>query len=414
MASSAFRTSVCSLDSGNSASRSRSALRKVGLLAASLLTTVTLNGWAQTAPAPAAAPDKEPPPAQVVPPISGQANGQISGQMSGQISGQISGQTNGQTSPPAAVPGAPGPTVAAGQDWCSLPLCREAEGLRRSGDLQGALKLYRYIQDEVDVDEKVVRKPLLFFTIASLCLELDQAQAGLDALQKYQQYIESQPDAELPAGHRRADVERLGQELRAHLSRLRVLGRTVGLHIVVDGKEAGVTPLKGPVPVFPGRHRIEIVGAQTETQEIEVAASQEVQIWPLQPARATAARSEKGDSSDGIDSSREPRPRWRLAVGAVGIGVGVTMIGVGAAALAADGRCANGAAAGACPVTVGSSGQPTIQLVDGRGTGAGLLAVGILASAAGTVLVALPGKRRPVQAALSFSSGATLNLASLF
>lgn len=381
MASSAFRTSVCSLDSRDSSrGRFRSGL---GFLAASLLSALTLSAQAQTQPA---APDKEPPPAQSAP----------------QNGAQV------PQSGPANLAG------AAGQDWCSLPLCREAEGLRRSGDLQGALKLYRYIQDEVDVDEKVVRKPLLFFTIASLCLELDQAQAGLDALEKYRQYAQTQPDAELPVGHRRTDVERLGQELRSHLSRLRVLGSAVGLHIVIDGKEVGVTPIQGPIPVFPGRHRIEIVGARTETQELEVAASQEVQIWPLQPARGAAAPGEKSDGSSGIDSSREPRPRWRVAVGAVGIGVGVTMIGVGAAALAADGRCANGAAAGACPVMVGSSGQPTIQLVDGRGTGGALLAVGILASAAGTVLVALPGRRRPVGAALTLSSGATLSLATRF
>lgn len=366
---------------------SHSAVRSFGILTGSLLASMALSAYAQTPPA---APDREPPPAQT------------------------SAQPSGPVGPGLQVPGTS--ASGAGQEWCSLPLCREAEGLRRSGDLQGALKLYRYIQDEVDVDEKVVRKPLLWFAIASLCLELDQAQAGVDALQKYQQYIASVPDAELPTGHRRADVERLSQELRSHMSRLRVLG-SAGLHIMVDGKEAGITPISAPVPVFPGRHRIEIVGSQIETQEVEVTAGQEVQIWPLQPARLTGQRTDRAarvDSSDGIDSSRAARPAWRIALGAIGIGVGVAMIGGGAAALAADGHCASGAAAGSCPITAGSTGQPTVQLVDGRGTGGGLLAVGILATAAGTVLVALPGKRRPVQAALSFSSGATLNLATIF
>lgn len=365
---------------------SHSVVRSFGILTGSLLASMALSAYAQTTPAAPAAPDKEPPPAQ--------SNVQL----------------------PVGPPGPGTPANGAGQDWCSLPLCREAQGLRSSGDLQGALKLYRYIQDEVDVDEKVVRKPLLWFTIASLCLELDQAQAGVDALQKYQQYIANVPDAELPTGHRRADVERLSQDLRAHMSRLRVLG-SAGLHIMVDGKEVGITPIAAPLPVFPGRHRIEIVGAQIETQEVEVAAGQEVQIWPLQPSRITAQRTGKDartDSSDGIDGSRERRPAWRIAVGAIGIGVGVGMIAGGAAALAADGRCASGGEASACPITAGSTGQPTVQLVDGRGPGGGLLAVGILATAAGTVLVALPGKRRPVQAALSFSSGTTLNLATIF
>lgn len=105
-------------------------------------------------------------------------------------------------------------------DFCALPLCKDAEALRKQGDLQGALKLYRYIQEEVDVAESVLRKPLLWFSIASLYGELQQPQQGLDALQKYQQYIATRPDGELPSGQRREDVERLQQSLT--VARLRI------------------------------------------------------------------------------------------------------------------------------------------------------------------------------------------------
>lgn len=111
-------------------------------------------------------------------------------------------------------------TELAGTPWCSLPLCKEAEALRRQGDLQGAVKLYRYIQDEVDVDESVVRKPLLWFVIAALHEQLRQPQPGIEALQKYQKYLATHPDSELPVGQRRENVERLLQAL--NLERLRV------------------------------------------------------------------------------------------------------------------------------------------------------------------------------------------------
>lgn len=296
-----------------------------------------------------------------------------------------------------------------GKDWCSLPLCRDAEGLRQAGDLQGTLKLYRYIQDEVDVDEKVVEKKLLWFPIASLYSELQQPQQGLLALQKYQLYIGSRPDSELPVGQRREDVERLAQKLRTQESHVRIGTTVPGLRVSIDGKPVGVTPISQPLPVASGRHRIEISDAQSDVQDVEVAAGQELLIWPVnsEPRRTLAL-------TGGVDTSHKPRPRWRIAVGVVGIGVGVTMAAVGVAALGHDGQCVSGDARGQCPIEVNGSGVPVMRVVDGRATGGGLLAAGILLSAAGSILIAVPGKKIPLAATVAFHSGASLGLAGAF
>lgn len=315
---------------------------------------------------------------------------------------------------PAAVEIEPPPAgmqvSAEAKEWCTLPLCRDAEGLRRSGDLQGALKLYRYIQEEVDVDEKVVAKQLLWFPIASLYSELQQPQQGLEALQKYQSYIASRPDAELPLGQRREDLERLSQALRTRQSHVRIGTTVPGLRVRIDGKEVGVTPLSQPLPVPSGHHRVELSDAGSETQDVDIAAGQEVLIWPVHSQPRAAA----GPGGSGVDTSPKARPRWRVAVGAVGIGVGVTMAAVGVAALANDGQCVSGDPRGACPVEVNSSGQPVMRLVDGRGTGGGLLAAGILLSAAGAVLIAIPVKKTPLRATVALHSGASLGLVGAF
>lgn len=312
----------------------------------------------------------------------------------------------------------PVPAPLAGADtsekeWCGVPLCREAEALRRAGDLQGALKLYRYINDEIDVDESVVKKPLLWFAIASLHGALQQPEPGLAALRKYQDYVSLHADAELPGGQRRADVERLASELRMQMGRLRIISSIANLRVAVDGKPAGVTPLAAPLPVLPGHHRIELSGDKTETQEVDVASGQEVLIWPVQPLGAASQ-----PSATASDTARGGRPAWRIAVGVLGIGAGVAMIGAGAGALASDGTCISTGVKGPCPVEDNGNSQPVRRVVDGTPAGAGLIAAGIVASAVGTVLIALPGpraaKQQPVHAAISFQNGASLTLGTSF
>ena len=77
---------------------------------------------------------------------------------------------------------------------------------------------------------------------------------------------------------------------------------------------------------------------------------------------------------------REPRPLWRIALGASAIGVGVLIGGFGVSGLIQDGKCAD----------------PLCQTYfDTRNKGVGLLVAGGVLAIGGSVLLALPGTRRP-------------------
>lgn len=192
---------------------------------------------------------------------------------------------------------AQGPTTElVGTPWCTLPLCKDADGLRRQGDLQGALKLYRYIQEEVDVDDTVARKPLLWFVIAALHEQLHQPQPGIEALQKYQQYLAAHPDSELPVGQRRADVERLLQML--NLERLRV----------ASGAEAEPPPatLSEDARVD---HR---AGASGQTSTTAAEAERHLEAG-LALSRQGLARSARAELEQAYQLSRRPELLYSIA-----------------------------------------------------------------------------------------------------
>lgn len=328
------------------------------------------------------------------------------------------GQKSGVEPEPAPAPLSGQPAMAGtaasegfgSESWCTLPLCREAQVMRKTGDLRGALKIYRYIQDEVDVDEKVVAKPLLWFVIAGLHAELGQAQPASDALEKYKQYIATRADADLPQGQRRSDVDRLTQSLRTLQGRLRIGQGLAGVHVFVDGKDVGVLPLAAPLPISPGVHRIEFGGTPLASQELEVAAGQEVVLLPPNPQTASAQYMAMQSMPSGRLSDREPRPTWRIALGAAGLLIGAGLIAGAIAPLRADGTCVGGGAP-PCPTAINAAGQPVTRVVDGRGVGGTLLGFGIASAVAGTVLLALPGKRRQASAALQISGAGSVQFA---
>jgi HAMP domain-containing protein len=283
--------------------------------------------------------------------------------------------------------------------------------MRKTGDQRGALKIYTYILDEVDVDEKVVEKPLLYFTIAALHAELGQLQPATAALEKYKQHIATRNDADLPQGQRRAEVEQLAQNLRAMAGRLRIGNGMPGVHVLVDGRDVGVTPLNAALPLAPGPHRVEFSGAPLSSQEVEIPSGSEIVLLPpnLTP---TSPRGSLGRATED-SSEQKPRPVWRLVAGSIGIALGAGLIAGSISPLLADGKCAGGAAP-PCPPEVNAQGLPVTRVIDGRSVGGPLLGVGIVAAVAGTVLIAIPGKKRPLSASLAVTSGVQLNLATAF
>lgn len=81
-----------------------------------------------------------------------------------------------------------------------------------------------------------------------------------------------------------------------------------------------------------------------------------------------------------------PRPRWRLGVGVAASALGVALIGFGGSALSVDGRCV--------PDSV--VGDQCRSIYTTTGVGSGLIVSGVLLTAGGVILLALPGKRHQV------------------
>lgn len=102
------------------------------------------------------------------------------------------------------------------------------------------------------------------------------------------------------------------------------------------------------------------------------------------------------ESAPPVETPREKRPLWRIAVGAGAIGIGGVLMGLGGGALSADGKCRtpDETAPDLCMATVNGDGIRTTMLIDGKATGIGLLVSGGLLAVGGAVLIALPGPRR--------------------
>lgn len=109
---------------------------------------------------------------------------------------------------------------------------------------------------------------------------------------------------------------------------------------------------------------------------------------------APAATVSSGTASAPADpAAREPRPKWRIGLGAGALGVGLLLSGLGAGALSVDGQCKTpGDGPMGCALDM-ESGQAGVRVIRGTGAGAAMLSLGLALSGAGAVLIALPGKR---------------------
>lgn len=89
---------------------------------------------------------------------------------------------------------------------------------------------------------------------------------------------------------------------------------------------------------------------------------------------------------------RQPRPRWRLATGALAVAAGATLIGFGVGALQIHGSCID---------VVQPPATQCERLYQTATLGTTLVSVGAVSALAGVVLLAVPGPRRPRHAAQS-------------
>lgn len=152
--------------------------------------------------------------------------------------------------------------------------------------------------------------------------------------------------------------------------------------VFIDGVELGVTPYKRTI--FAGKHELTVrrTGFRSKNQTINVGeGAKATQMIKLEPGK------------DPVEvkyvKEFQPRPKWRIGLGAGLIGLGLVGIGIGAYGLAIDGSCA-----GQLPM-----GQLVCSKVyNGVPAGATFLGLGIAAAAAGAVLIALPGPRNEAAA----------------
>jgi hypothetical protein len=118
----------------------------------------------------------------------------------------------------------------------------EGSALYRKGDYQGALRKFEQAR-------ALFPSAKIYFNVGQAYSRLDRPAAAVDA---FERFLDEATDAD-PA--RRADAARFVTELEPRVARVRVQVPP-GSEVAVDGRPAGVAPLKRAIPVEPGGHQV--------------------------------------------------------------------------------------------------------------------------------------------------------------
>jgi hypothetical protein len=118
----------------------------------------------------------------------------------------------------------------------------EGSALYRKGDYPGALRKFEEAR-------ALFPSPKIYFNIGQALNRLGRPAAAVDALQRF---LDEAADAD-PA--RRADAAKFLTELEPRIGRVKVTA-AAGTEIAVDGRAAGVAPLRRTIPVEPGSHQL--------------------------------------------------------------------------------------------------------------------------------------------------------------
>lgn len=166
---------------------------------------------------------------------------------------------------------------------------------------------------------------------------------------------------------------------------LQVQSQPPGAAVQVGGRKLGTTPIR--IPRFAGSLDLELTrpGYKPQKQHSEIRAGQtsELSVELAQEVVAPIILT--------LPPERRPRPTWRIAAGISSLGIGLGLVGFGIGALAISGTCVEAPMPPAenCP-----------RLYETTTAGAALVGSGSLLSAAGILLLAIPGPRnkdlRPV------------------
>jgi hypothetical protein len=169
------------------------------------------------------------------------------------------------------------PAVADSKDDARDRL-EEGSALYRKGDYQGALRKFEQAR-------ALFPSAKIYFNLGQAYSRLNRPAAAVDA---FERFLDEATDAD-PA--RRADATRFLSELEPRIARVRVLVPN-GSEVAVDGRPAGVAPLKRGIPVDPGSHQItarEPGAAMAAVGSVKVDAG-EVAQWqaPVTPEPGTS------------------------------------------------------------------------------------------------------------------------------
>ena len=233
------------------------------LVAGGLLSWAASRGWAQSSgPAPAA-PSAQP---------SSTSTPAASTSPSGSASASASASAPSSASGPAAAAEDPKLDEA-------RRLFRQGNELRRAGDCQGALELYRR--------SRAVLPSVPNTWNTAVCLDaLGRYDQALDT---YDQLLTEFRDRLTAAD--RAEIRTTLDELRGRVGSLDLMSNVEG-SLVVDGRMRGKLPLTGPVSVLPGKHLVQVMkdGYGAFESEVDVRVGQVAKVVARLEVLAIAGR----------------------------------------------------------------------------------------------------------------------------
>ena len=170
---------------------------------------------------------------------------------------------------------------------------------------------------------------------------------------------------------------------------LKVTSTPAGAEVRLGARLLGKTPVERPA--WAGRLELEVTLPGYESQRLPVTVSPgetaAVNV-PLQPELAEPPPSALVSSAPVNRYGTKSRPRWRLAVGGVAVVGGALLTGFGASALAVSDQCVEEARA---PVAFCRERYGTSSI------GTGLVISGAAVLVTGTLLLAIPERRRKTE-----------------